>query len=131
MLVFSFNTCGSSYLSCGQTRLRKHPWLDVLHSDLASAHPLCFPCCCDLAAFGLFGNDLPVAFLLILLMELEQRGENGRIKVKDNCEEQEVRGFPNTSCQDVTCCYFSRIRGGLAKEQLLINATRIPQTPEG
>lgn len=131
MLVFSFNTCGSSYLSFGQTRLGKRSWLDVLCPDLASAHPLCFPCRCDLAAFGLFGNDLPVAFLLILLIELEQRGENGRIKVKDNCEELEVRGFPNMGSQDVTCCYFSRIRRGLAKEQLLINATRIPQTPEG
>lgn len=126
--MFSFNTCGSLYLSFGQTRLRKHPWLDVLCPDLASAHPLC---CCDLAAFGLFGNDLPVAFLLILLIELEQCGENGRIKVKDKCEEQEGRGFPNTGSQDVTCCYFSRIRRGLAKEQLLINATPIPQTPEG
>lgn len=78
-----FNICGSWYLSCGQTRLRE-PWLDMFCPALASAHPLCFPCCCDLAAFGLFGNDLPAALLLILLIELEQRGENGRIKVKDN-----------------------------------------------
>lgn len=79
-----FNICGSWYLSCGQTRLREHPWLGVFCPALASAHPLCFPCCCHLAAFGLFGNDLPAALLLILLIELEQRGENGRIKVKDN-----------------------------------------------